>query len=116
LNLETPWQRVAAFGIGCGLASVVVLVFGGAFVSLSDDNAAAFGRWLEANLDTIVAGLVGAVPAVATYLFGRRAGRKVGKTEAFSSAIATASGQPTGEAAAAELRQEAKGHKIQVTT
>jgi hypothetical protein len=116
MNLETAWQRIAVLGICFGLVAVIFLVLGGAFMSLSDANAAALGGWLEANLDTVVAGLVGLVPAIATYLFGRRAGWKVGKTEVFNSAIATASGQPTGEAAAEELRAEADAHRIRVTT
>jgi hypothetical protein len=51
---------------------------------------------------------------VTTYLFGRRSGRTVGKTEAYNSAIATVANKPDTASAAEQLRQEARAHDLAV--
>jgi len=71
---------------------------------------------LDERSTAIWAFLLGAVPSIATYLFGRRAGRKSGKTEAYNSAIATARAKDSGDETAEVLRQEAEAHGLRVTT
>ena len=73
-------------------------------------------NWFDENIESIGAGLLAVVPSIATYLFGRRAGRKVGKTEAYNSAIATVSDKADPTAAAEQLRQEARAHDLPVMT
>jgi hypothetical protein len=85
------------------------------FVSLSDANQTAFGHWLDRHSAAIWGFVPGAVVAVATYLFGRGAGQKIGKTEAYNSSIATVRDKPDSEAAVTALRDEAEGHGIKVT-
>jgi divalent metal cation (Fe/Co/Zn/Cd) transporter len=116
MGLETPTQKLWAFGISLAFLAVLVLAGAAVLTSLSDDNIDSFANWLEDNLDAIGAGLLAVVPSITTYLFGRRAGRKVGKTEAYNSAIATVAGRTDADAAAETLRQEARAHDLRVTT
>jgi hypothetical protein len=109
------WQKVSVLGIILGFIAVAALALALALVSVSDANQESVGEWFDGNDEKFWAFLVGAAPAVATYLFGRRAGRKVAKTEAYSSAITAAAGQTTGDAAADALRKEAKDHGLTIT-
>jgi uncharacterized membrane protein len=116
MGVETPRQRIWVLGIILGFLAIIALAFAGAFVSLSDENQEMLGHWFDKHAATIWGFVPGAVASVATYLFGRRAGRKVGKTEAYNSAIATATEKPSGNATAAALRTEAQSHGLQVAT
>ena len=116
MGLETPTQRLWAFGISLAFLAVVILAGTAVLTSLSDQNIDSFANWLEDNLDAIGVGLLAVVPSITTYLFGRRAGRKGGKTEAYNSAIATVSGAADPNAAADTLRKEARAHDLRVTT
>jgi hypothetical protein len=109
------WQKVAVLGIVLGFTAFTALSFALALASISDTNQEALGHWFDRNDEKFWAFLVGAAPAVATYLFGRRAGRKVAKTEAYSSAISTAEGERTGDEAAEALRKQAADHGLKVT-
>src|SRR4051794_6279934 len=97
MGLNSGGQRVTALAVVLSFLAVLALVAGWIVTSLSETNVIALGNWLGDNMDSIVRGVLACAPAVATYLFGRRAGRKVGKTEAYASAIATAEGKPTGD-------------------
>jgi hypothetical protein len=115
MNLETGWQRVAVLALS--LAFVAVLVNAAAVVleSLNDEHREAVGQWARDHWDSFKTFLLAAVPAVATYLFGRRAGRKSGKTESYSTAITTVENTDDPAAAAQTLRTQAKDHGLRVT-
>jgi hypothetical protein len=113
LELE-GWQKVAVLAIVLGFIAVGALAFALGLASVNDANQKALGEWFDRNDEKFWAFLVGAAPAVATYLFGRRAGRKAAKTEAYSSAINTASGQKSGDEVAEALRKEARDHGLTV--
>lgn len=115
LNLETPNQRIAVLGLVLAFLSVGLLVVGWWFAPLSDANAESFGFWLDGHSTAIWAFIAGAVPSLGTFLLGRRAGRKAGKTDAYNSAIATTLQKSTGDAAAHVLRNEAKAHGLKVS-
>lgn len=115
MNLETPMQRIVVFALSLAFLAVLAIVFGSVVASLSDANQQSFGNWFQDHWSSIWKVGVGVLPAIITYLFGRRAGQKVGKTEAYNSAIATAEDKQTGDAAARVLRREAKGHGLRVT-
>ena len=109
------WQKVAVLGIVLGFIAVVAVAFAFALDAVSEANQTKLGEWFDGNDEKFWAFLIGAAPAVATYLFGRRAGRKVAKTEAYSSAIGTAEAQKTGTDVAKALRKEAIDHGLKVT-
>jgi hypothetical protein len=90
----------------------VLAVLINAVFTLGDDNIKSLGHWIDGNWAGISKTATGIVTAVATYLFGRRAGRRVAKTEAYSSAIGTAEGLPTGADVAVALRKQAKDHNL----
>jgi hypothetical protein len=116
VGLQTPAQKLWALGIVLAFLAVLALAVSAVLTSLGDDNMKGLGNWLDDNIDSIGTGLLAVVPSVATYLFGRRAGRKVGKTEAYNSAIATVSDKSDPTAAAEQLRQEARAHDLPVMT
>jgi putative Mn2+ efflux pump MntP len=115
MYLENGRQRLFCLAIIAGLVAVVAVVIGWIVTSLSDANIKGLAKWLDENLDDIGTWLLAAVPAVATYLFGRRGGRKAGKTEAYNSAIATVIGSEAGAGVAKTLKQEALAHNLTVT-
>jgi hypothetical protein len=114
MQLDSPRQQLTCLGIVLAFLAVLLVVIGWIVTSLSDQNAAALGGWLNDNTNSIGTALYAVVPAVATYLFGRRVGRKAGKTEAYNSAIATVIGK-TGDEAAKTLHEEASAHNLRVT-
>jgi peptidoglycan/LPS O-acetylase OafA/YrhL len=116
MELEGGWQRVAVLGIVLAFIAVLAIAFAISLGYISDANQTSMGEWFDRNDEKFWAFLVGAAPAVATYLLGRRAGRKVGKTEAYSSAIGTAESQPTGDDAATALRKQAQDHGLNVAS
>jgi hypothetical protein len=116
MNLETPRQRIIVLGLLLGLAAVVVLASAAVVVSLSEANVGYLGAWIDRRGGTIWTAGTGVAAAVATFLFGRRSGRKSGKTEAYNSAIATARSKTTGDEAADVLRAEARSHGLNVAT
>jgi hypothetical protein len=115
MGLESARQRLIALAIALTFLALVAFVAGWIVTSLSDANVKSLGTWLDTNGGSIRTGAVAAIPAVATYMFGRRGGRKAGKTEAYNSAIATVEGKPDTATAAETLRQEARGHNLNVT-
>lgn len=115
MGLETPRQRIAVLAIVLAFVAVVLLTMAWAFVSLSDANQTTLGHWIDEHSAAIWGFIPGAVAAVATYLFGRRAGRRSGKTEAYNSAIATVREKTSFTDAADALRAEAEGHGLNVT-
>jgi hypothetical protein len=116
VGLQTPAQKLWALGIVLAFLAVLALAVSAVLTSLSDDNMKDLGNWLDDNIESIGAGLLAVIPSVATYLFGRGAGRKVGKTEAYNSAIATVSDSTDPTVAAHQLRQEARAHNLEVMT
>jgi hypothetical protein len=114
MGLDSGGQRLVALAIVLTFLTALAVVAAWILTSLSDAHIAALGDWLEANIGTIVTGALALAPAVATYLFGRRAGRKVGKTEAYASAIATAEGEASGPQVANTLRAEARNHNLKI--
>lgn len=116
MNLETPGQRITVLALSLAFVGLLAVCAAWVLVSIGEENARDFAEWVDSHLTTITAFFAGTLPAIATYLFGRRAGRKVGKTEAFNSAIATAEEKSSGDAAASALRSEAKSHGIRVVT
>lgn len=115
MNLETPTQRIIVLGIVLGFFAVIALALGWVLSSLSDTNTASLGHWLDKHSAAAWGFLVGAVPSIATYLFGRRAGRKAGKTEAYSSAISTVKAAQQPQEAADLLSKEAEDHGLRLT-
>lgn len=87
---ENGWQRLIVVVALIGLLAVLA----DAVAALGDENAKSLGHWVDGHWLEIGKTVGAALPAVATYLFGRRAGRKVAKTEAYSSAIGTAEAWP----------------------
>jgi hypothetical protein len=100
--------------MGLAFLAVVALAFAAVLSSLGDKNMETFGSWLNDNLQEIGVGVLAVIPSVTTYLFGRRSGRTVGKTEAYNSAIATVANKPDTASAAEQLRQEARAHDLAV--
>lgn len=112
MGIQSGTQRIVVYAISLLFLTVLVIVAGAFGTSLSDQNTADLGHWVDRHLSAFTGFLIGGAPSVAAFLFGRRAGRKAGKTEAYTSAVATAEGKATGDAAADILRQEAKGHGL----
>lgn len=109
---DNGWQKliftVAVLGV---IAIFIIGVF-----SMGDENLEAFGHWIDRNWAGISKTAAGTASAIATYFLGRRAGRKVAKTEAYASAIDTAEGVQTGADAAQMLRQQARNHNLRIRT
>lgn len=77
MNLQTPAQRIAVLGIVVGLLAVIALASSWIVTS----NITSLGHWLDKRSPAIWGFLIGAVPSIAAYLFGKGAGKKEGKTE-----------------------------------
>ena len=106
---ERDWERVATIGIVCGLLAVVGVIAGVVLVSLSDNNMTSLGEWVDANGSDIWRAVAGAAAAAATFLFGHRRGRTMGRSDAEIANADAARGMGSGDEAAAVI--EAKAHK-----
>jgi hypothetical protein len=115
MNLETPTQRIIVLGILLGFLAVLAIALSWVLSSLSDANMSSLGHWLNQHSAAAWGFLIGAVPSIATYLFGRRAGRKAGKTEAYSSAITAVKAAQQPREAAELLSKEAEDHGLRVS-
>jgi hypothetical protein len=93
---------------------VIALAASWVVTSLSDANVSSLGHWLDKRSPAIWGFLVGAVPSIAAYLFGKGAGKKEGKTEGFSSGIRIANAAGADEVAA-ELQRQADDHGLKVS-
>jgi hypothetical protein len=115
LNLETANQRIIVYAISLTFVAVLIVVFGAVITSLDAANQTKLGNWFEDHWSSIWKTGVALLPAIITYLFGRAAGRQVGKTEAYNAAVAAADKTPTGAEAADLIRDAAKGQRVRVT-
>lgn len=106
---DRDWERVATIGIVCGLLGVTAVMAGLVLISLSDANIASMGHWIDARGSDIWKAVAGAAAAAATFLFGHRRGRTVGRDDAEIADAAAARGLPRGDDAAAVI--EAKAEK-----
>lgn len=111
MNLETATQRIVVLAVSLAFLAVLATVFGTIVTSLDETNQSNLGHWFEHHWGAIWKTAAALLPAVITYLFGRGAGRKVGKTEGFNHAIATAEGTPTANV----LRREAQSIGLRVS-
>ena len=68
------------------------------------------GNWLEPKAPAIVGFVLGAIPAIGTYFFGKKAGEQ----EAYNSSIATVLAKNAGTDAGTLLTQEAQAHGVNV--
>ena len=116
VNLETPWQRIAVLGAWLAFLAILAIAAAWTVSSLSEANAKALGDWIDVHSAGIWGFVIGAIPAVATYLFGQKSGKSSGKTEAFNSAVAAAKGLKSGDEAAQAVTDLAAGHGIRVKT
>ncbi len=109
---DNGWQKLIFIVAVLGVIAVFIT---GVF-SMSDENLADLGHWINDNWAGISKTAAGAASAIATYFLGRRAGRKVAKTEAYASAIDTAEGVDTGSEVAQLLRRQAANHNLRLRT
>ena len=112
----TNRERIAVLAITVAFLIVVVIVFGAVLTSLSETQMTSFGHWIDRNWEEFAKIGIGAVTAVATFVVGRQGGIKVGKGQAFTSAIATVEGKDSADEAAEILRNEARGQNVRITT
>jgi drug/metabolite transporter (DMT)-like permease len=110
MNLKTPWQRLTALGITLAFLGICAIAFAWIVSSLSDANQDSFGNWLGDHSSAIWGFVVGALPAVAAYVFGKRVGKKevlVGGTQVVQNAA-------TGVEAAQKLRELGASHGLSI--
>jgi hypothetical protein len=100
------WERVATIGIICGLLAVVVVTAGVFVISLSDGNITSLGHWVDAHGTSLWKAAGGAAVAAATFLFGHRRGRTMGRSDA-EIADADAARGLSGDEAAAVIESKA---------
>ena len=105
---DQDWERVATIGIVCALLGVVAIMTGIVLASLSDTNVAALGHWIDEHGTDIWKTVAGAATAAATFLFGHRRGRTMGRNDAEVADAAAAEGLATGSAAAAAIEAKAE--------
>jgi hypothetical protein len=105
MDLRTPWQKIALFGIVVAGIVALAAIFAAIFISLSDTNETSFGHWLDQHSGAIWGFLVGLVPAALTYLFGRTTGQKQGRREGLKTAESIAEGVGHEETVAALQRR-----------
>jgi uncharacterized membrane protein len=110
MGLETPWQKIAFTGILLALLAVCIVVAGWVIQSLSDANTTSLGHWLNRHSSAIWGFVVGAVPSIAAYVFGKR----VAKRQVLSSGVRTVETAADGAEAAERLRQLGGSHGLNV--
>ena len=115
MRLRTPWQRIAVLGAWLTFLAVLAIAAAWMVSSLSEANQKLLGEWFDSHSAAIWGFLIGAVPAVATYLFGQKSGQATAKTEAFNSSVAAARGLATGDDAADQIGKVAATHGVAVT-
>jgi len=101
-------ELVATLGIACGLLAVVAVMTGLVLISLSDGNVASLGHWVDRHGSDIWKAVTAAAAAAATFLFGHRRGRTMGRSDAEIENAAAARGLGSGEEAARVIEAKAE--------
>jgi uncharacterized membrane protein len=110
MGLETPWQKITFGGIVLAFLAVIIIVIGWVVQSLNDTNTTSLGHWLDGHSSAIWGFVVGAVPSIAAYIFGKR----VAKKQVLSSGVKTVETATDGAQAAERLRQLGGSHGLNV--
>jgi len=100
MDRYSGWQRISLSGMILGF--IAICVVSGAWVvhSLSESNQSSLGGWADAHSAAIWGFLVGAVPSVFTYFFGKR----VAARDTLNAGVDAVKSAPNGAEAANRLR------------